>query len=211
MRHRPVILIESSPVFRLALTSVLHQVGLSVTALNSADLDADQTRPRALVLFDVATFPGGLNEIEQTVEACSRTAPVLLLGREDRLEEVLAGLKAGAVGFVQQTASRREMQSAVRTVASGHTFCDRGIFQRIMKLLPEVAFKRETHLTKREEEVLRYLSTGRSNKEIAQSLSLSEQSVKVHVSNLFRKTGTTNRSSLALFAATHGFAGGGSR
>jgi DNA-binding NarL/FixJ family response regulator len=209
MRHRPAILIESSPVFRLALISVLHRVGLSVTALNSADIEADQTRQPILVVFDVATFAGGLKEIGETVQSCSRSAPVLLLGREDRLEEVLAGLKAGAVGFVNQTASRREMQSAVRTVASGHTFFHRGIFQRIMKLLPEITSKTETHLTKREEEVLRYLSIGRSNKEIAQSLVLSEQSVKVHVSNLFRKTGTCNRSSLTFFAATHGLVGGG--
>jgi DNA-binding NarL/FixJ family response regulator len=208
MKRHPVVLIEASPVLRVALTSILHRVGLSVTALNSADLKADQTRQPVLVLFDVATFHGGLTAIEQTVESCSRAAPVLLLGREDRLEEVLAGLKAGAVGFVQQTASGGEMRSAVRAVASGHTFCDCGIFQRIMKLLPGIFFQRETRLTKREEEVLRYLTMGRSNKEIAQSLALSVQSVKVHVSNLFRKTGTSNRSSLALFAATQGFVGG---
>ncbi len=207
MKGQSVLLVEASPLFRTALTSVLHRLGLSVTPLSLVDLEGRQMRRPLLILFDVATFPGGLVELEEAAGICSRIGPVLLLGREDRLEEILAGLKAGAVGFVKQTASARDLMNGIRAVASGRAYCDCDIFRRIMKFLPGITLPKETRLTKRETEVLNYLTLGRSNKEIAQSLALSEQSIKVHVSNLFRKTGTSNRSSLALFAVAHGISG----
>lgn len=207
MKGHPVLLIEASPLVRMALTSVLHRLGLSVITATHGHLEAAKTRQLLLVLFDVATFSGGLNELVETVKTSSRSTPVLLLGREDRLEEILAGLKAGASGVIWQTASEREMRAAVKALTAGQTYCEPTVFRKVMQLLPAFTFEKKICLTKREEQVLRHLTLGRSNKEIAHDLSLSEQSVKVHVSNLFRKTGTSNRSNLAVFAITEGISG----
>ena len=204
MRGSSVLLIEDSPLFRVALTSVLRRLGLSVTATNSSGLRTCQIRHPILVLFDLATYSQGLAELEETTEFCSRVAPVLLLGREDRLQEILVAVKAGAVGFIQQTASTKEIRSGVRAIASGRTHFDGTVFRRVMKCFSGIASPKETRMTKREGEVISQLILGRTNKEIAESLALSEQSIKVHVSNLFRKTGTCNRSSLVLFAVARG-------
>jgi DNA-binding NarL/FixJ family response regulator len=157
-------------------------------------------------LLDVITLPEGLKELEETVKRCSSLGPVLLLGREDRIEQVVAGLKAGAAGFVKQTASPRELRSAVLAVAGGRLWCETNLFRRILQYLPAVPYSRQPNLTKREHDVLSYVGLGKSNKEIANNLNVSEQSVKVYVSNLLRKAGCSTRSNLALHAITWGFA-----
>lgn len=113
---------------------------------------------------------------------------------------LLAGLKAGAVGFVEQSASIKELQKAMVTVAEGNTWCDTKTFQKVMSFLPALPYSKELRLTEREEEVLNHVSRGQSNKEIAAHLGLSPQSVKVYVSNLLRKSGVSNRSGLAHYA-----------
>lgn len=113
---------------------------------------------------------------------------------------LLAGLKAGAVGFVGQNASIKELQKAILTVAEGNTWCDTKSFQKVMSFLPDLPCSKELRLTEREEEVLNHVSQGQSNKEIAAHLGLSPQSVKVYVSNLLRKSGVSNRSGLAHYA-----------
>jgi DNA-binding NarL/FixJ family response regulator len=131
-------------------------------------------------------------------------APVLLLARNDHIEHIISGLKAGAVGFVKQTASTKELHDAIVSVAGGNTWCDPKLFRKIMKYLPAFSRSTQPSLTKREEDVLRFLRLGKTNKEVAQHLGLAVQTIKVHVSNLLRKTGATNRSNLALYAQAHG-------
>lgn len=161
-----------------------------------------------VVLLEVVTLPEDLKELEETVRRSSGLGPVLPLGREDRIEQVVAGLKAGAVGFVKQTASPRELRSAVLAVAGGRLWCETNLFRRILQYLPAVPYSRQPKLTKRELDVLSYVGLGKSNKEIANNLNVSEQSVKVYVSNLLRKAGCSTRSNLALHAITWGFAQG---
>lgn len=151
-------------------------------------------------MLDAGTFAKGAEELEELIREYSRIAPVLLLSREDRLDTLLAGLKAGAMGFVEQSASIKELQKAIMTVAEGNTWCDTKSFQKVMSFLPALPYSKEPRLTEREEEVLIHVSQGQSNKEIAAQLGLSPQSVKVYVSNLLRKSGVSNRSGLAHYA-----------
>jgi len=113
---------------------------------------------------------------------------------------LLVGLKGGAVGFVEQTASIDELKKAIVALAEGSTWCDTKAFQKIMSFLPVLPYSKQLKLTGREEEVLSHVSQGQSNKEIAAHLGLSPQSVKVYVSNLLRKSGVSNRSGLAHYA-----------
>lgn len=112
----------------------------------------------------------------------------------------LAGLKGGAVGSVELSASIEDLQKAILAVAGGDTWCDTRTFQKVMSFLPALPYSRELRLTEREEEVLNHVSQGQSNKEIAAQLGLSPQSVKVYVSNLLRKSGVSNRSGLVHYA-----------
>lgn len=200
MKTVRVILVEDSPVFRSALRSLLSGRGLSIAVANGAG-SWNKPSPQAdVVLVDAGTFAKGAEPLEELIREYSRMAPVLLLTREDRLEMLLAGLKAGAVGFVEQSASIKELQKAIVTVAEGNTWCGAKAFQRVMSFLPALPSAKELRLTEREEEVLSHVSQGLSNKEIAAQLGLSPQSVKVYVSNLLRKSGVSNRSGLAHYA-----------
>lgn len=204
MRPLSIFIEEKSPLYRSALASVVHRLGFWVTTPDPAQLKGKQGKVPDVILVDVVTFGGSLEELEESVRCYSRIAPVLLLARDDRVEQVIAGLKTGAVGFLKQTASLRELRNAIGEVARGGTYCDKKLFQLVVRYLPRAYSSRAPALTEREEQVLKYLSLGQTNKEIARQLDLAEQSIKVYISNLLRKTGTPNRSSLALYAITRG-------
>jgi len=120
------------------------------------------------------------------------------------MDQIITCLKAGATGLVRQTASRRNLRDAIHTVASGFAWCDGRIFRNVAQCLVPVSQWREPKLTRREEEVLQCVIRGQANKEIATSLAVSEQSVKVYVSNLLRKLGVANRGLLALRGMARG-------
>jgi len=197
---KTVLLIEDSVLFRSALETVLRDGGFPVTACSSRSLTARQFKKARVVLLDVVTLMQSGESRESLIKKCAAHAPVLLLGREDRLESLIAGLRAGAVGFVNQTASLRELRRAIATVASGRAWCEGSLFRRVIQTQREFSPAEHLRVTKRETQVLQHLRGGQTNREIAAHLGLSEQCIKFHVSNLLRKTGTANRTSLSLFA-----------
>lgn len=205
MKRHHVCVVETSPLFGSALSNILRRMGMSVT-LHSPFHNKRQRRRPDVYLLDVVTYSDSPQRLEGLVETCSKLAPVLILAREDRIEQIISGLRAGAVGFVKQTASPTQLRKAITAVAEGFTWCDPQLFQRAMKYLPAVTRQQDPTLTGRETDVLSLLSRGESNKEIASHLRLTEQTIKVYVSNLFKKTGASNRSKLAMYALTHGLA-----
>jgi two-component system nitrate/nitrite response regulator NarL len=190
-----VLLVENSAVFRAALRSVLQKLGFSVIVppqhLRMAGEQA------MVILVDAITSSEDLQQLELLVREYSRVGPVLLLAREDHVEQVVAGLRGGAIGFLKQTASPRDLRAAIRAVCAGRTWCDADLLRQAAKYLPSIPQLRKARLTQREQEVLNRVRRGESNKEVAQQLGVTEQSVKVYVSNLLRKTGATNRHELA--------------
>ena len=201
-----VCLVENSALFQSALISMLHRMALSVTTTSAVQLGKRRERP-LVVLVDVVTSTETSRELEELVDKYSHVAPVLLLAREDRIEQLISGLRGGAVGFVKQTASLSQLRRAIMAVAQGSTWCDTRLFQKIMKYLPIIHQIQHPSLTIREREVLRLVSFGERNKEIAAHLGLTEQSIKVYVSNLLKKTGASNRSRLTMYAVTCGLLG----
>ncbi len=204
MRGLSILLAEESPLFRSALTSILSKIGASVTACGLANTNDKHCREYDVVLVDIATYSGDDGQLAQSISEFLKFAPVLLLAREDRLDQIITSLKAGATGLVRQTASKRDLRDAIHAVASGFAWCDGPIFRNLARYLLPLTQQKEPKLTRREEEVLRCITQGQANKEIASSLALSEQSVKVYVSNLLRKLGVPNRGMLALRAVARG-------
>jgi DNA-binding NarL/FixJ family response regulator len=202
MKDRTILLAESSPLFRSALASLLSRIGLSVTPFEQ--LGPKDCRKYDAVLVDIVTFPGDGAQLAEFIQKLLNFAPVLLLAREDRLDQIITCFKAGATGLVRQTASERTLRDAIYAVASGSAWCDGQVFRALARHLLPVGQAREPRLTRREEDVLRCLALGKTNKEIASRLALSEQSVKVYVSNLLRKLEVPNRGWLALHAIARG-------
>jgi len=196
-----VLLAEDSPLLREALAPRLHRLGFTVTVPGLTSRGSKEAGGDEVVLLDTTTIGRNPQRLEKLVQQHSHVAPVLLLaGRED-FELIAGGLRAGAAGILEHPASEKDLQGAIFAVASGKIFCDARTFQRIMRLLPPLRASHSLTLTKREEQVLELVCRGESNKEIAEHLGLSQQSVKVYVSHLLHKTGAPSRSGLALYAA----------
>ncbi len=197
MKARSILIVESSRLFQTALTTVLSRIGAQVMPSESAGRHG---KKYDAVLVDIATFPGGTEQLSELVEKHLEYGPILLLAREDRIDQIITGLRSGAVGFLTQTASERDLRRAIDAVANGFTWCDSRLFRKVTRYLLPLQQWQQPRLTRREEEVLHCIGSGQTNKEIAQCLAISVQSVKVYVSNLLRKTGVANRSDLAMRA-----------
>jgi DNA-binding NarL/FixJ family response regulator len=122
-------------------------------------------------------------------------------------EMVADAILAGATGYVLKQVGNQELLRAIEAVRDGAALLDPKVTQRVLQrmrmtehLLDTSAFR---DLSRREMEVLLLVSQGKSNREIADALSVSEKTVRNHVSNLLEKLDLNNRVELATYAVTH--------
>jgi len=122
-------------------------------------------------------------------------------------DEILLGaIRAGVVGYVLKNASALEVAAAIRAVAAGRAVCPPSLCMALFRCIrqqvpaqPSVAWGSGLGLSRREQETAELLRQRLTNKEIALSLSLSEQTVKNHVHCILRKLGVPNRFSITEF------------
>lgn len=132
---------------------------------------------------------GGSSGLDATARLCKEhpTARVLIFSSFARDEDIYRAIRAGAMGYLQKAAPREDLLQAVRMVAQGKRFLPPDIAQRLAERLgrPEPSA--------RELEVLALIAKGRSNKEIAAALGVSDETVKTHVSNIMQKLQAQDR------------------
>ncbi len=163
-----------------------------------------------VVLMDIS-MPG-LNGIEAT-ELVKKHRPetgIVVLTIHEEEQYLLAAMKAGASCYVTKDAEPATLRAAIRAAAAGRSYVDPDVAGR---LLGEYAAKHARDdrgsapasvLTRRELEVLRLIAEGKSNREIAKELFISEKTVKNHVHNIYRKLGVDDRLQAALYAIRRG-------
>jgi DNA-binding NarL/FixJ family response regulator len=207
MNHLRVVIADDQPMMRAGFKAVLEATGnIDVVAEagtgEEAVLAATQQMPD-VVLMDIR-MPG-MDGIEAT-----RRLPrqrVLILTTFGLVEYILDALRAGASGFLLKDAPTQEVIAAVRAVAAGDAVLSAGVTRQLLdqvaRRLPS-PISREPHaaeaLTEREQEVLRMLATGLSNAEIAEALTVSEPTVKTHVSHILGKLGLRDRVQAVIYA-----------
>jgi DNA-binding NarL/FixJ family response regulator len=155
-------------------------------------------RPQ-IVLLDLL-MPGGWDGIETTRRILERAPEVRVIALTASLDEprMMGVLRAGAAGYIRKDAEPETLLAAVRAVARGKTYIDPSVARQALGAAPR------EELTARETEVLRCLAQGLSNKEIAETLSISEETVKTHVSNVLAKLEAENRAQAIVQALKRG-------
>jgi DNA-binding NarL/FixJ family response regulator len=130
----------------------------------------------------------------------SRSVMCVLVAMDDNHNHFLTAVRRGARGYVLQDASATDVVSAIRTVAEGHVACPPRYTQVLFEFiaaqtekLPNSRKQVRWGLTRREQQLIPLISQGLSNKEIANHLSLSEQTIKNHIHRILRKVGVSDR------------------
>jgi DNA-binding NarL/FixJ family response regulator len=122
-------------------------------------------------------------------------------------ESIIDALRAGAIGYLTKDAGRDHIRRALEAAAAGQAVLDPAVQARLVQVahLPTAApAALPDSLTDREAEVLRLITSGMSNGEIAAHLFLSEATVKTHVNHIFAKTGSRDRAHAIAYAHRHG-------
>jgi NarL family two-component system response regulator LiaR len=159
----------------------------------------DEWKPQ-IVLQDLL-LPGGIDGIE-TIRRIGERAPsvktIALTASTDEAR-MMGALRAGASGYVRKDADPEILLAAVRAVARGKTYIDPSAAAQLAR-----ASVAADDLTPRETEVLRHIAFGRSNKEIADTLAIGDETVKTHVGNVLAKLEVENRAQAVVQALKRG-------
>lgn len=204
-----VLVADDHEVVRSGLRSMFADTEIEViaeVASGKAALEAVAENQPEVVLLDVR-MPDvdGLNVLGR-LKLDYPDLPVLLLSTYDNPTYIARAVALGAAGYVLKDSSRDVLLGAVRRSATGETTWTREELRRVTGALatPRLAANVEVPLTQRESEVLRQLALGLTNKEIAQALSISYETVKEHVQHILRKVGVTDRTQAAVWAVRKG-------
>jgi DNA-binding NarL/FixJ family response regulator len=166
---------------------------------------ASEGRPPHVVVMDLQMEP--LDGIESTRQIRSRHSEVEVValtsfGEEERVH---AALEAGASGYLLKDSDADEVSAAIRAAHRGELPIDPAIARGLTaSLRAESGVGADAGLTARELEILRLLGVGKSNKEIAAELQISERTARTHVSNILGKLDLTSRTQAALWAVRQG-------
>ena len=128
--------------------------------------------------------------------------PIMILSTFDNPTYVARAVALGASGYLLKGCTREELLAGIRTAASGESVWTRDELRRVTGALatPRLTTDVEVPLTQRESEVLKQLAYGLTNKEIAQTLHISYETVKEHVQHILRKIGVSDRTQAAVWA-----------
>jgi DNA-binding NarL/FixJ family response regulator len=203
-----VLLVDDQTLVRQGIRSLLELTeNIRVVAEASDGEQAIAMIPEVdpdVVLLDMR-MPGktGLDVLQEL--SGERLPPTIILTTFDDDSQVLAGIKAGARGYLLKDVSLDQLVGAIETVAKGGSLVQPVVTQRLLAGLERMhnefaSLDRPDPLTDRETEILRLMAGGYSNKEIANSLNVAEGTVKNHVSNILSKLGVRDRTRAVLKA-----------
>jgi DNA-binding NarL/FixJ family response regulator len=204
-----IVLVDDHAIVREGLRALFEDVpGLELVGEaangNEALALVRRTRPH-VVLIDLK-MPGiPAEDAIRSIRAEHVATQVLVLSSLAEADRVQSSLAAGALGYVLKEATKSELVAAIQAVATGrtwlHTLAQQALANKMRKPAPIDPF---AGLTEREQSILRLIAQGRSNKEIARTLHLTEGTVKGYVSNVLAKLRLEDRTQAALFAVKNG-------
>jgi NarL family two-component system response regulator LiaR len=199
-----VLICDDHKVVRQGLRFLLEQEGdieiVGEAANGEEAIEAVREQVPAVVLLDLLMPKvDGLTAL-RGIKKISPSTQVIILTSHHGDEQLVDAIKAGAISYVLKTAGVETVVESVRAAARGESLLDPTV---AAKLLEEMRRQRDRdevdQLSKRELDVLSALARGRSNKEIAKELSIGEETVKTHVSNILSKLHLADRTQAAIY------------
>ncbi|HPP52038.1 MAG TPA: response regulator transcription factor [Thermoguttaceae bacterium] len=201
-----LLVADDHEMVRLGLKSLLEGTEIEIAAEAATGEEAVRialSQAIDVALLDIRMPNGdGLTALGR-IKLERPQLPVLILSSYDNPTYVARAVALGANGYVLKGASREELIQAIRIAAKGETTWTRDELRRVTGAslaTPRLSSDVEVPLTQRESEVLKQLAHGLTNKEIAQALHISYETVKEHVQHILRKIGVTDRTQAAVWA-----------
>jgi len=208
-----VVIADDHPVVRIGLRNMLqadNHMRIVAEARDGAEaLNMVRTLRPDILLLDLAmpSMPG-MDALRELTSETISTRTIVLTGLVDK-RQILEALQLGARGVVLKDAVVEHLSACIRAVMQGQYWLDGRPVQNLVQVLHDLAAQtappsRKTFgLTGRELEVVTLITEGSTNKHIAVTFGISEETVKRHLTNIFNKLGVGNRLELALFALNH--------
>lgn len=202
-----VMLVDDHTVLRDGMRSILEfEDDIEVTAEAVSGDEAFNTIRESkpdVILMDI-NLPD-IDGVEVTTAVKSRfpEIKVLVLTMHSHDEYFMSAIRAGADGYLLKDVPSNEVIQAIRTVARGESIIHPSMTKKLLDFHQEQNNSQVSELTEREKETLALLVEGLTNKDIAERLNISDKTVKIHVSNIFKKLNVKSRSQAVIHAVQY--------
>lgn len=207
-----IVIADDHPIYRegvartLAEDAGLDVVGQAHDAPSAVEL-ATRLAPD-LVLLDLSMPGGGGLAALRAIQALPQPPRVAMLTASEEDDEVMQALKGGALGYVLKGVGARDLVGIVKDLARGQSYVSPTLAARLLAVMREGGKAAKpanplAEISKREEDILRLVAEGRSNKEIGLALELQEKTVKHYMTSILQKLHLRNRVEAAVLAREH--------
>lgn len=207
MQKTTILLVDDHEVVRIGLSSLLRryeqfEILGEAWGVEDAIAKARELKPDVIIL-DVRLPDGSGVDVCKAVKDSLPGTKVIILTSYPDDEAVLASIMAGADGYVLKEVGSQALAKAIENVAAGNSMLDPAVTRTVMERMKESTRADEgpvTLLTDQEKKILSLLGKGKTNKEIAKEIFLSEKTVRNYVSNILTKLNLSNRAQAAAYA-----------
>lgn len=203
-----IVLVDDHPLFREGVaTTLAEEADIEIVGQGESADDAVRLVNELLpdiILLDISMLGGGIVAARQITEVYP-VVKIVMLTVSEHDDDVLAALQAGARGYILKGIGGDDLIDIVRSVNKGESYVSPDLAARLLVEMQNGAGPNEppeslAGLTTREEQILKHVSHGLSNKEIGRELSLQEKTVKHYMTNILQKLQVRNRVEAAILA-----------
>jgi DNA-binding NarL/FixJ family response regulator len=220
-KHTRIVLVDDHALFRLGMRHLLERetdlevIGEAEDARSAIDM-AVESNPDVVLMDLSLPSPGGIEATQRIKRQLPTTAIIVLAAAEDE-DSLFDAIKAGAAAFILKEVNPADLVAVIRRVASGEYLINDKVFSRpavasrVLKEFRELAIYGQeaapifAPLSPREVEILDNIAQGMTNKQVAYALSISEQTVKNHMSSILRKLSVNDRTQAVVYAMKQGW------
>jgi DNA-binding NarL/FixJ family response regulator len=218
-----VIIIDEQPLFRAGIRATLERMGDCVIVGESTDaedvIEMARTSKPDVALIDAGLTASDPLEIARQARTIVPQMAIIILTPSEDEERLFQSIKVGAAAYYTRSITPEELTEAVRKVSQGEYLINDDVLSkpqlasRVLKSFRELTVEEEegdtknlySPLSSREVEILDYIARGNSNKEIAKSLKISDQTVKNHITSILKKLSVNDRTAAVVHALRHGW------